>query len=238
MDLVSVNEALKLFHLEVNENYEIINHNDNSKSTLVLNKGNYEYIFVFNGVEHTLIINKDYILISNSEQEYYIFSNAGFSYNKKIRNSHLNSDQVTIQPRLMSFYSRNDLKDGNSYCIGIKANLNGNRFTYGDIKEKMDLVSVQIIDSIIDRNKRGTNIFTTKRIYENERLTQTDATSDFSELSVHDYILNELCNNGFVITLLHRLEALLPGITSYLGNVNGNVLKIKNEEIEKKISNN
>ena len=238
MDLVSVNEALKLFNLELTDSYEIINHNDNSRSTLVSVKGNYEYDFVFNGIDHKMIINKDYILISNSNSEYFIFSRVGFSYDKKIGNSSVNSEQVTIQPKLMSFYSRSDLKDGNSYCIGFKANLNGNRFTYGDIKEKMDLVSVQIIDSIIDRNKRGTNIVTTKRIYENERLTQTGVSSDISELNIHDYILNELCNSGYIIGLLHRLEALLPGITLYLGSINSNVLKIKNEEIEKKISNN
>ena len=233
-----MNNALKLFNLEINENYEIINHNDNSRSTLVLNKGNYEYEFIFNGIDHKLIINKNYILISNSNNEYFIFSMDGFSYDKKIGNSTLNSDQVTVQSKLMSFYSRNDLKDGNSYCIGFKANLNGNKFSYGDIKEKMDIVSVQIIDSIIDRNKRGTNIATTKRIYEKGRLVQTGVSCDISELSVHDYILNELCNSGFVISLLHRLEALLPGITLYLGSINSNVLKIKNDEIEKKISNN
>ena len=234
MDLVQLNKVLRLFNLIINEDLDIIDLNNNTKSKLVNNT----YIFNIKDISYKLVISDNNISISNDSFEVFSFSINSFNYHRYDKDNN-ELEHVILEPKMFSFFSKNDIGNGNSYSILFRVILNGFKFSSGYVEEDVCIKDIQHLEYEINRSKDSTCITTVNRIYNsNHNIKSTTINSYLSPININDYLLNELCNSGYIIGLLSYLKNLLPNFDDYIKSINSSILKIKNDKLSKKISNN
>ena len=237
MDIIVINNVLRLFNLIINDNFEIIDLNNNSKTSLININGVYEYNFMIKDINYNLVIKGNTITIKNSCNEIFIFDNGNFSYFRNDNNAE-ELEHVVIGSKAISFFSKNDIGNGNSYSVLFSVNQSGNKFSNGIVEEKIFIKDLQYLLYEIDRSKNGTSITTTNKVYSaNNNLKSVNISSYNNPINVNDYLLNELCKSGYIIGLLSYLKSLIPNFDDYIKSINSNILKIKNDKLSKKVSN-
>ena len=97
MDLVQLNKVLRLFNLIINEDLDIIDLNNNTKSKLVNNT----YIFNIKDISYKLVISDNNISISNDSFEVFSFSINSFNYHRYDKDNN-ELEHVILEPKMFS----------------------------------------------------------------------------------------------------------------------------------------
>ena len=236
MSIQYINSILRLFNLSIDNNYVLNDFNNNTKNQLLMVDCYYLYEFSIKDILYKVIIGKDSIVVENSSRENFIFKLNNFTY-KKVDGKGNELEQVIISPKLLSFYNKNDLGDNTSYSINFVINMNGNKFIHGSILEIFDMKDKQRIETIISRYKDQTTfINVNNKIYTGKYTSDYSIKNSSKDMDINDYLESELCRSGFINTLLDYLRELIPDFDNYIVSINKNVLRIKNDNLIKKIS--
>ena len=230
-----LNKILNLLNLSIrreNSHYLISNLNAQITDSLKQNGEYFEYDFEIYKTNYHLVISPKSLIITNDMNQMITINSGSFYYSKKDDHFDWNTELLDVDSHRMSFYKQCE-ETGNS--ISFLVHTKDNQYDYYKQSENIGKYGLIKYEIEAERHEGKTKEEEVKRRYNRfGTLIDIRCHEVYDDTPFDDYVISQFEDQTIINELLEMVETILPGVTTYIEEINPKITPLKNKNKEYK----